>query len=255
MSRVHAGVERSASHPSRPTSIVHARASGRERRKRGPHYAAFLYWVRKTHSWLGLWGALLGLIFGLSGIWLNHRAVLKLPPMAQHRGTVQLALPSPPPATAPEMAEWLMRALERSDQPNNMRVEPAKPIPWAKKDGQAGEGETAASPQSALTQPTRWLFNFGGPGELVQAEYWQGNQSVSVLTISNGFLATITNMHKGVGMSTPWILLIDTLAGSMIFLSISGFVLWIQLNKRRAIGLGILAASVVTTASLVGARL
>ena len=255
MRHARAGVEHVAAHPSRPTSIFHNPASGRERRKRGQRYALFLVWVRKAHSWIGLWGALLGLIFGLSGIWLNHRAVLKLPPMAQHRGTVQLALPSPPPATAPEMTDWLMRALERSDQPNTVRVEPAKPVPWAKTDARPGEGTAGASPQPALMQPARWLFNFGGPSELVQAEYWQGNQSVGVATISNGFLATITNMHKGVGMSTPWILLIDTLAGSLIFLSLSGVVLWIQLNKRRAIGFGILVTSVVTTASLLGTRL
>ena len=29
-------------------------------------------------------------------------------------------------------------------------------------------------------------------------------------------------MHKGTGMSVGWILLVDTLAGSLIFLSISG---------------------------------
>ena len=33
----------------------------------------FVRWVRKTHGWFGLWGAILGLIFGTAGIWLNHR--------------------------------------------------------------------------------------------------------------------------------------------------------------------------------------
>ena len=50
-------------------------------------------------------------------------------------------------------------------------------------------------------------------------------------------------------------MLIDTLAGSLIFLSISGVILWSQFNKRRAIGFGILVASIATTASLVGARI
>jgi len=39
----------------------------------------FVRWVRRTHGWFGLWGALLGLMMGFSGIWLNHRKVLKLP--------------------------------------------------------------------------------------------------------------------------------------------------------------------------------
>ena len=42
-------------------------------------YNTVIRWVRKSHGWVGLWGAVLGLLFGFSGIWLNHRAVLKLP--------------------------------------------------------------------------------------------------------------------------------------------------------------------------------
>ena len=41
---------------------------------RGNRRLTFVRWVRKTHGWFGLWGALLGLMFGLSGIWLGeHR--------------------------------------------------------------------------------------------------------------------------------------------------------------------------------------
>ena len=67
-------------------------------------------------------------------------------------------------------------------------------------------------------QPEHWVFNFGGPNQIVQADYWVGNRSVGVTTTANGMLATLNNMHKGTGMSMPWILLVDTLAGSMIFL-------------------------------------
>ena len=41
--------------------------------------AAFLKWLRVSHAWLGLWGAVLGLLFGVSGVLLNHRNVMKLP--------------------------------------------------------------------------------------------------------------------------------------------------------------------------------
>ena len=67
----------------------------------------------------------------------------------------------------------------------------------------------------------------------MQVEYWVGNKSVGVRTTENGFVATLTNLHKGVGMPVPWILLIDTLAGSLIFLSISGAILWWETNRRR----------------------
>ena len=95
-------------------------------------YATFVRWVRKSHGWVGLWGAVLGLLFGFSGIWLNHRAVLKLP-VSQERSNAQLALPDPAPATAEAMRDWLQDALDLSGPANSMRVEPAKPVQWTEK--------------------------------------------------------------------------------------------------------------------------
>ena len=65
---------------------------------------AFVRWVRRTHGWFGLWGALLGLMAGTSGIWLNHRSVMKLELPDQQQTSTQLALPEPRPATADAMA-------------------------------------------------------------------------------------------------------------------------------------------------------
>jgi hypothetical protein len=129
--------------------------------------------------------------------------------------------------------------------PNTIRIEPGKALPW-QAPGHQGP---------PLRQPERWQFNFGGPQALIQVEYWSGNQSVSVNTTRNGVLATLNNLHKGVGMSVAWILLVDTLAGSMIFLSISGLILWVQFNRRRALGLGIFSISAILTGLLVALRL
>lgn len=221
------------------------------------HYrrAAFVRWVRKTHGWFGLWGALLGLIFGVSGFWLNHRAVLKLPPMAQQRINAQLVLPDPAPASARAMAVWLQDTLGLDRAPNAVRIEPAKVVAWAK-DLEQGAGATAgAQRNAALVQPERWTFNFGGPHAIVQAEYWRGNRSVGVTTTRNGFIATLTNLHKGVGMSPGWILLIDTLAGSLVFLSLSGVILWVETSRRRFAGVMIFGASVAVTLGLMLPRL
>ena len=200
---------------------------------------AFVRWVRKSHGWFGLWGALLGLMMGVSGVWLNHRSTLKLELPAQRQINGQLALPDPAPATAEAMAAWLQHALGADRPPFNMRVERSRPVPWS--DAAGGQ---------RLTQPERWTFNFGGPDQVMHAEYWAGNKSVSVRTTSNGFVATLTNLHKGTSMPIPWILLIDTLAGSLIFLSISGVVLWWETNRRRGVGLTIFGLSVAATVGL-----
>ena len=55
----------------------------------------------------------------------------------------------------------------------------------------------------------------------------------------NGGIATLTNLHKGVGMGVAWVLLVDTLAGSILLLSISGVLLWSLTHRRRFAGLAI----------------
>src|SRR5688500_13584220 len=53
----------------------------------------FLVWLRRTHAWIGLWGAALGLLFGTSGILLNHRNEMKIPLASQHETRQTLAPP------------------------------------------------------------------------------------------------------------------------------------------------------------------
>ena len=201
---------------------------------------AFVRWVRRTHGWFGLWGALLGLMAGTSGIWLNHRSVMKLELPDQQQANTQLALPDPRPETANAMAVWLQEALKADRPATNVRVERSRPVPWAER---GGEGRPAM-------QPERWTFVFGGPNKVMQVEYWVGNRSAGVRTTQNGFIATLTNLHKGTTMPAPWILLIDTLAGAMIFLSLSGVILWWETHRRRLAGVVIFGVSVAVTVAL-----
>ncbi len=200
----------------------------------------FVRWVRRTHGWFGLWGAILGLMTGVSGVWLNHRSTLKLELPDQHQATSQLAVPDPRPASAAELAAWLQQTLKVDRPATSTRVERARPVPWAER---GGEGRPAM-------QPERWTFVLGGPNKVIQVEYWVGNKSASVRTTENGFVATMTNLHKGTTMPVPWILLIDTLAGSLIFLSVSGAILWWETHRRRTAGLVIFGVSVIVTVAL-----
>lgn len=205
----------------------------------------FVRWVRRTHGWFGLWGALLGLMAGASGIWLNHRSVMKLELPDQEQTNTQLTLPDPRPETANAMAVWLQGALKTDRPATSIRVERSRPVPWAERGGaeRGGEGRPAM-------QPERWTFVFGGPNKVMQVEYWVGNRLAGVRTTQNGFIATLTNLHKGTTMPAPWILLIDTLAGAMIFLSLSGVILWWETHRRRLAGMVIFGVSVAATVAL-----
>jgi hypothetical protein len=205
-----------------PSPQAAAAADTRSRR------ATFLKWLRKTHSWIGLWGAALGLLFGTSGILLNHRAVMKIPAVQNQESTVQIALPSPAPADAEAMAGWLQRSLALSVEPGKVREERARPVAWGDK---------------AVTQPARWSASFTAPNSNVQAEYWVGNSFVTVKRNDTNAFGLLSNLHKGTGMSAAWILLVDTLAGSIILLSITGVLLWALMTRRRMIGTAIAASS------------
>ena len=103
------------------------------------HRLAFMHWLRDPRLVRPV-GRTLGLLFGFSGIWLNHRAVLKLQ-LAVERQNSQLALPDPPPADARrDGGVAARRAEDRPRRPNNVRVENARPVPWAETRRQRPEG-------------------------------------------------------------------------------------------------------------------
>jgi hypothetical protein len=211
-----------------------------------PRRILAVQWLRKTHGWIGLWGATLGLLFGVSGIWLNHRNILKLPPMAQQRVNTQIALPDPAPADAAALAVWLQTALKLEAPASSVKTDAARPVAWAEK----GDKTTPV-----LMQPEHWTITYGGPRHSVQAETWAGNRSVSVRTLDNGLMGTLTNLHKGSGMTAPWILLVDTLAGSLILLSLSGLTLWALTHRKRVVGATVFGTALLVTAGLAIASL
>ena len=87
-----------------------------------------------------------------------------------------------------------------------------------------------------MQQPEHWTLNFASPHTSVQAEYWVGNGFVSVKRNENNLMGTLSNLHKGEGVGIGWVLLVDTLAGSIILFSLTGVLLWSQINRRRVVG-------------------
>jgi uncharacterized protein len=191
----------------------------------------FVKWLRKVHGWIGLWGAALGLLFGTTGFLLNHRAgPLKVSTGAPQVSVVEVPLPQPAPESPRELAKWLKQELKLAGNPGRAQKEPAHAVAWGDR---------------SMTQPEHWQLNFASPHENTSAEYWVGNGYVTVKRSENSFFATLTNLHKGVGLSVGWVLLIDTLAGSLILLSLTGVLLWTELNKRKTIGVVLVLGSIV----------
>ncbi|MGF6958792.1 PepSY-associated TM helix domain-containing protein [Paraburkholderia youngii] len=198
--------------------------------------ATFIKWLRNVHGWVGLWGAALGLLFGTTGFFLNHRGgPLRVSTGEPQVSVMQVPLPHPVPETPRELAKWLKQELKIAGNPGRVQKEPAHAVAWGDR---------------SVVQPGHWQLNFASPKENTSAEYWVGNNTVTVKRSANTVLAMLTNMHKGVGLSIGWVLLIDTLAGSLILLSLTGVLLWTELNKRKTVGLVLVAGSIAAALAL-----
>ena len=195
-----------------------------------PHVsrAHFLRWLRRMHGWVGLWGAVLGLLFGLTGFLLNHRAVMKIPALQMEQSQFELELPHPAPGNAKEFANLMQREFALKQPAYKIHDEPAKPIAWGDRK---------------LVQPAQWKAEFHLPHYSLTADYWVGNQFVSVKRQDVNAWGFLMRLHKGVGLNAGWILLVDSLAGAMIFLSITGVLLWTKMRGSRLAMAGLVGTS------------
>ena len=146
------------------------------------------------------------------------------------------ALPNPPPESVDDLADWVQQQLALDRPASRVREERAKPVAWGDK---------------TLQQPAHWMMSFSSPRMNVQADYWVGSNMVNVRRSESNFFAMLNNLHKGVGMGVGWVLLADTMAGSILLLSITGVILWTQLNRRRLAGALIVGASLATVMGLI----
>ena len=201
-----------------------AGAMEKTRSRRG----TFLKWLRRIHGWVGLWGAVLGLLFGVTGILQNHRSVMKIRVAAPEVSSVQVALPSPSPKSPRELAAYLQTELKLDRAAERSARTPAQPVTWG---------------DQSMIQPEHWEIRFTSPQYQVNAEYWKGESFVTVERRDQGLLATLEGLHRSNGTGIGWILLADSMAGSLILLSITGVVLWTGLNRRRTLGATIFVVS------------
>lgn len=212
---------------SRVSSNPNALNDSAEKNRQGSHgerrgrscRAIFLTWLRKIHLYVGLWGALLGMLFGITGFLLNHRAILKIPVTYTAQKTVQVPLPEKGFSSPQELSVWLQQELKfKPVAPPVIKSEPAKKVFWAGNE---------------FEQPPRWAISLNRPDGGVNAEYFVGNRFVKLDHVDTTLMGTLARLHMSVGVNAFWVLLTDTIAGALILLSITGILLWTQLHTIR----------------------
>lgn len=227
--------------------------------------------LRKIHGWLGLWGALLGLLFGVSGFLLNHRAVMKIPAAKMEATEIQLPMSLPLPDNQKAFVKAIQVALDIKQDPVKPRSnrgghaegggKPERAGMQAREGNQAPEsarrsgrpeGEPNAEREArfmdkSVKQPETFKANFQLPSASIQAEYVAGNRFATVKREDANIWAFISRMHKGVGANMAWVLLADSIAGAMLILSITGVLLWTKMRGSRLAMLGLVGGSTLLT--------
>jgi uncharacterized protein len=191
----------------------------------------FLKWLRRIHGWIGLWGAVLGLLFGVTGFLQNHRATMKINAGGPVVSSVQLPVAADTFHSPRDFSNWVHDTLKLDRPAARVQREKAQPVTWG---------------DQSVMQPEHWTVRYVTPRYLLDADYWKGGTFVRVERREQGVVGVLEALHRSQGANVGWILLADSFAGSLFLLSLTGVILWTELNRKRTIGASIFIVSMLT---------
>jgi len=184
-------------------------------------------WIRQIHLWIGAWGALAAVLYGFTGLVLNHRMGENAWPQGDSRdaGATTLQIPVEARDSAERLSLWLQ-------QTQHLDVQSIR------KGGPGGRGGDAK-------QPPKWNFSGGTAADSWQLEYAPGKDTAELKRSHQSFLAAINRLHKAVGGGIGWRVLADSFAISMVLLGLSGLWMWARGRTYRQMVASVFCASTV----------
>jgi uncharacterized protein len=196
-----------------------------------------IHWLKRTHAWTGFWGALIFLLLGISGILLNHRSIWKID-TGEAVAVRAMNIPVVPGdiLTEKDLGQWAKRTLELATEPRAPRKEPKR--------------QKSVFLGKARPEAPKWSQQFTHPNGRITVDYIPGSASVSVNQDEDNAAGFIQNLHKGSGVGLIWVLFLDTIAGALITMTLTGCLLWSRLHGGRLLAVGIIFTSL--TAALMG---
>jgi hypothetical protein len=191
----------------------------------------FLKWLKRVHAWTGLWGALFFLCLGTSGFLLNHRSILKIDTgKPQEVSSIDAAVRPGTITDAPALDAWARANLGVRGEGRSPPPEPA---------------QRSAVLGRELPAAEKLVRSFNLVDGRVVVSTFPGSPAISVKREAVGLLSVLKNLHLGSGLGVGWILLIDTIAGALITMSVTGVLLWSRLHGRRLAAVGIAGGSLM----------
>lgn len=197
---------------------------------RGWQRANAIRWLKRVHAWTGFWGALLFLLLGFSGVLLNHRDVMKIDTGEPVEvSAMDISVPAGSIADEKALAAWAKAEFDLVNE-----AKPPKSDKGKKPKAFLGKERPEAE---------KWELNANHPNGRLTIEHVKGSGSVSVRQTSNNAFGFIKNLHKGSGVGIAWVLFMDSIAGALIAMALTGFLLWSRLHGGRLLAGGLLLGS------------
>ena len=186
-------------------------------------------WIRQIHLWIGAWGALAAVIYGFTGLVMNHRFGDGAWPQGDSNELGRTALAVPADAqTSPEALSLWLKATQGLD---------AQVI----RKGPPGGGRDN---KDAKAPPPKWTLSGGSATDAWSLEYAPGGTTAEVKRTQHDTLAAFNRLHKGVGGGIGWTILADSFALCMLLLGVSGLWMWARGRTAKDVVASVLAASV-----------
>lgn len=212
--------------------------------------ASVLRWLKRTHAWTGFWGALLFLMMGISGFLLNHRDTMKIETGEPIEvSAMDIAVPAGSIADKDQLGRWAQREFGLTSEPREPRGKGGGDRGGKSETDGAGRGDRPDTEKrflgKARPEAEKWELSFNHPNGRLSVEHIAGSASVAVRQEAQTPLGFIKNLHKGSGLGVAWVLFIDTIAGALVVMSLTGFLLWSRLHGSRLLGGSLLIGSLV----------
>lgn len=193
-------------------------------------------WLKRVHAWTGFWGAILFLMLGVSGVLLNHRDILKIDTGEPVEvSAMNIAVPAGGISSEKALGEWAKAEFD-------LKAEPKPPKGGGDKDKGKDKGAKSFLGKER-PEPEKWEVNFNHVNGRVTVEHVKGSGSVAVKQTSANLLGALKNLHKGSGVGVAWILFMDSIAGALIAMALTGFLLWSRLHGGRLLAGSLLIGS------------
>lgn len=195
-------------------------------------------WIRQFHLWLGAWGALAAILYGITGLVMNHRFGDSAWPQGDSRETGKQSLPIPAAARAtPEQLSLWLRDHNGLD------------ATMIRKGGPGGGGNRGGG------DAPKWRLSGGNARHAWTLEYAPGSDTAVLERTQQTPLAAFNRLHKGVGGGQWWILLADSFAVAMVFLGLSGIWMWARGRRPRELAMSVMGLSTLVFLAVVGLAL